>query len=211
MSWRIALAVALILLLAGCARKPDEQRIRDAVSAMQAAMEGADPHAFMSHVTTDFTGNDGTVDRDGLANLLRVVALRNQKIGVTLGRSTWTCRATGPRCGSPRRSREAPVACCRSAARSTRSPAVGGAMDPIGAVTTRAGNKSCSCQPETRGESRCVEAHLDSSRGGHGWPPDPSATGTYVQRTTRPWRCQRVAEARRAGCHRGGSTRLPWA
>lgn len=85
MPWRIALAVALILLLAGCARKPDEQRIRDAVSAMQTAMEGADPHAFMSHVTTDFTGNDGTVDRDGLANLLRVVALRNQKIGVTLG------------------------------------------------------------------------------------------------------------------------------
>lgn len=85
MKWRIALVFALILLLPGCSRKPDEQRIRDAVQAMQTAMENADPHAFMTHVTADFTGNDGSVDRNGLANLLRVSVLRNQKIGVILG------------------------------------------------------------------------------------------------------------------------------
>lgn len=85
MSWRIALGLSVILLLAGCSRKPDEQRIRDAVAAMQADMEDANPRAFMAFVTPDFTGNEGTVDHNGLANLMRAVALRNQKIGVILG------------------------------------------------------------------------------------------------------------------------------
>jgi hypothetical protein len=74
-----------ILLLAGCARKPDEQRIREAVGAMQTAMENANPRDFMAYVTKDFTGNDGSVDHDALANLMRAMLLRNDKIGVSLG------------------------------------------------------------------------------------------------------------------------------
>jgi len=75
----------LLLLVQGCSRKPDEQRIRETVAAMQAAMETRQPRDFMAHIANDFTGNDGTVDREGLHNVLRGVALRNGKLGVTLG------------------------------------------------------------------------------------------------------------------------------
>jgi ketosteroid isomerase-like protein len=75
----------LVLLLAGCSRTTDEQRIRDAMAAMQQAMESRDPRAFMAHVTEDFVGNDADFDRAALANLLRIEVLRNDSIGATLG------------------------------------------------------------------------------------------------------------------------------
>jgi ketosteroid isomerase-like protein len=81
---RLILA-ALILLLAGCSRTTDEQRIRAAMAAMEQAMEARDPRAFMSHITEDFVGNDAEFDRNALANLLRIEVLRNDSIGVTLG------------------------------------------------------------------------------------------------------------------------------
>lgn len=83
MRWLSALLA--VLLLSACHRVPDEQRIRDAVAAMQAAMEARDPRGFMRYVSADFTGNDGQVDRDGLHNLLRAEVLRNESVGVTLG------------------------------------------------------------------------------------------------------------------------------
>lgn len=78
-------AFSAMLLLTACHRVPDEQRIREAVAAMQTAMKTRDPRAFMAFVATDFTGNDGQVDRDGLHNLLRAQVLRNESVGVTLG------------------------------------------------------------------------------------------------------------------------------
>lgn len=52
---------------------------------MQHALESHDLHGFTAYVSSDFTGNEGTVDRDGLTNLLRLEVLRNDSIGVTLG------------------------------------------------------------------------------------------------------------------------------
>jgi ketosteroid isomerase-like protein len=78
-------SVAVLLMLAACRHTPDEQRIRAAIAAMQAAVEAHDPRAFMRYVSADFTGNDGQADRDGLHNLLRTQVLRNESVGVTLG------------------------------------------------------------------------------------------------------------------------------
>lgn len=82
---RIVAICTILGLLAACHRTPDEQRIRESIAAMQKAIEGGQPREFMSYIARDFTGNDGTVDRDGLANILRVEVLRNEKAGVTLG------------------------------------------------------------------------------------------------------------------------------
>ncbi|MGH8040425.1 MAG: nuclear transport factor 2 family protein [Rudaea sp.] len=71
--------------LVSCRHAPDEERIRTAIVAMQAAVQERNPHDFMAYVSADFTGEDGRVDRDGLHNLLRAQVLRNEKIGVTLG------------------------------------------------------------------------------------------------------------------------------
>jgi ketosteroid isomerase-like protein len=82
---RIIAVCAILALLAACHRTPDEQRIRESIHAMQKAIEAGKPRDFMSYIAKDFTGNDGTVDRDGLANILRVEVLRNEKAGATLG------------------------------------------------------------------------------------------------------------------------------
>ncbi|HVJ63327.1 MAG TPA: nuclear transport factor 2 family protein [Tahibacter sp.] len=70
---------------AGCSRTPDEVRIREAITAMETAVEAREPRAFMEHVADDFTGNRGSIDRAQLHNLLRGQFLRNEEIGVTLG------------------------------------------------------------------------------------------------------------------------------
>jgi|SRR6185312_3278631 len=75
----------IAIVLSACARKPDEQRIRDTIAAMQTAMETRQPRDFMAHIAADFTGNEGSVDHEGLHNILRGVALSNEKLGVTLG------------------------------------------------------------------------------------------------------------------------------
>jgi len=85
MSWRMAVVLVSVLLVGACSRTPDDTLIRDTVASMQTAMEGSSPRDFMKHVTADFTGNAGSVDHDGLHNLLRAIVLRNEKIGVTLG------------------------------------------------------------------------------------------------------------------------------
>jgi len=77
--------VFFAVALAGCSRTSDEQRIRDAIGAMQQAMQARNPRAFMAHVTDDFIGNEAGFDREALANLLRAEVFRNDDVGVTLG------------------------------------------------------------------------------------------------------------------------------
>lgn len=79
------LILIALLLLPGCARPPDEQRIRDAIDAMQAALSERVPKAFMRHIADDFTGDQGGLDRAGIANLLRLQMLRHAQIGALIG------------------------------------------------------------------------------------------------------------------------------
>ncbi|HSX60996.1 MAG TPA: nuclear transport factor 2 family protein [Tahibacter sp.] len=79
------LAFCAMSALAACSRTPDEQRIRDAVAAMEAAVEARNPRDFMAYVADDFVGRDGGFDRAALHNLLRGQFLRNEAIGVVVG------------------------------------------------------------------------------------------------------------------------------
>src|SRR5437660_1421791 len=82
---RLILICVALLMVSACHRTPDEHRIRNAITAMQQAAESGKPRDFIAYVSKDFTGNDGTVDRDALMNILRVEVLRNEHVGVTLG------------------------------------------------------------------------------------------------------------------------------
>ncbi len=84
-SLRAGLAILLAVLLAACSRPPDEERIRTAIADMQTALEQARPADFMRHVSDDFTGANGSVDRQGLHNLLRAQVVANQRIGIITG------------------------------------------------------------------------------------------------------------------------------
>lgn len=81
----LLLALCAAIGLAGCHHTPDEQRIRNAIGAMQQALEQRNPRDFMAYVADDFVGNDGSFERKQLHNMLRLQVLRNDKIGVALG------------------------------------------------------------------------------------------------------------------------------
>ena len=81
----VLIGILVALSAMACSRSSDEEQLRNAVLAMQAAMEAAEPGEFMEYVSDDFTGAEGTADRTRLHNLLRAQVLANSKIGVSLG------------------------------------------------------------------------------------------------------------------------------
>jgi hypothetical protein len=86
--WRPMRAMVLwvmLALLCACSRTPDEQRIRESITAMQQAMEERNPRTFLAYVSEDFIGNGADFDRAALASLLRIEVFRNDQVGVMLG------------------------------------------------------------------------------------------------------------------------------
>ncbi len=73
------------LLIVGCSRSSPEERLRDTVARMQSAAESREPRGFVEHVSEEFIGTPGNIDREGLRNLLRVLLVGQQRVGVTLG------------------------------------------------------------------------------------------------------------------------------
>lgn len=78
------LILAVWMLLPGCERTPPEQRLRDALTTLQASVEARDVSAIETTLAGDFVGQDG-LDRDGARRLAQLVFLRHRDIGVTLG------------------------------------------------------------------------------------------------------------------------------
>jgi len=74
----------MICVMTACQREPPEQRLRQTITDMQAAIENGMPREFMAHVTADFIGNDA-LDYTGLNNLLRGQVLLNARIGIQTG------------------------------------------------------------------------------------------------------------------------------
>ena len=70
-------------VLAGCARTPPEQRLREAVAAMQSAIEARDVPAVRELLADDFIGPGG-MDRRAAARLAQVTFMRHQDIGVSV-------------------------------------------------------------------------------------------------------------------------------
>lgn len=79
-NWMVLCGLFAVLVLAGCARDPSEQALRDTIEALETAGEERQVGDFMDHVAEDFAGNSAEYDRPGLERLLRMVALRHQSI-----------------------------------------------------------------------------------------------------------------------------------
>ncbi len=80
---RALLAFALIFTLYACAKTPNEQLLREAIDAMQAAGEARDIGAFMAFVSDDFSGQNAGMDRRALSLYMLGIRTRTENIGVT--------------------------------------------------------------------------------------------------------------------------------
>lgn len=82
---RWMLLVWSMTVFAGCRHAPDEARIREAIARTAQAAEAADPGGVVAAVGENFDGNDGEFDRARLAGIVRLIRLRGDHVGVTLG------------------------------------------------------------------------------------------------------------------------------
>ncbi|WP_132141341.1 hypothetical protein [Luteibacter rhizovicinus] len=81
----LVLAAFMLMAVAGCRHKPDEDRVREAVAASARAAEAGSPGGTVAALTGDFDGNQGVLDKRGLENLLRVIRLRGQSVHALVG------------------------------------------------------------------------------------------------------------------------------
>lgn len=73
------------LALPACRHTPDEQQVREAIAAVAQAAEAGAANDVSAPLSDDFDGNAGELDRRGLTNIVRLLALRGEHIGVTMG------------------------------------------------------------------------------------------------------------------------------
>lgn len=71
--------------LPGCRHTPDEAQVRTAIAAVAQAAEASAASDVVAPLSDDFDGNAGELDRRSLANMVRLIALRGEHIGVTMG------------------------------------------------------------------------------------------------------------------------------
>jgi ketosteroid isomerase-like protein len=74
-----------IVALTGCRHAPDEDQVRQAIAAVAHAAQTGDAGGVVKPLTDDFDGNAGDLDKRALANMMRLVGLRGDHIGVITG------------------------------------------------------------------------------------------------------------------------------
>ena len=81
----LAVIALFALVLSGCRHTPDEQLVREAIAAVAQAAEAGAASEVSAPLSDDFDGNAGELDRRELTNMVRLLALRGEHIGVTMG------------------------------------------------------------------------------------------------------------------------------
>lgn len=81
----LAALALLVLVLPACRRTPDEAQVREAIAAVVQAAEAGSGSGVGKPLSEDFDGNAGTLDRRQLVDMVRLLALRGEHIGVTMG------------------------------------------------------------------------------------------------------------------------------
>lgn len=73
-----------VLAIAGCAKTPPEQALRETLAALQQGIEARDADTIEAHLAPDFVGPDG-LDRDGARRLAALMLMRHDAVGLVLG------------------------------------------------------------------------------------------------------------------------------
>ena len=80
-AWIFAIVLAMPM---GCTRTPPEEKLREALTTLQASVEARDASAMEAGLAADFVGPDG-LDRTGARRLAQLMFLRHREIGAKLG------------------------------------------------------------------------------------------------------------------------------
>ncbi len=80
----LGLALSTCALVA-CRHTPDEAQVGDAIASVAKAAEAGSASDVVAPLVDDFDGNGGELDRRRLAGMVRVLALRDEHIGVIMG------------------------------------------------------------------------------------------------------------------------------
>ena len=95
--WKSVVAVlvaGLLLAVSGCRHTSAEQRVRAAIAGVAHAAQAGDARAVVAPIEDDFDGNAGALDRSGLRNMVRLLALQQASIGVHPGPITIATRGS---------------------------------------------------------------------------------------------------------------------
>jgi hypothetical protein len=82
---RLLACMVFALALAACRHDSDEGRVRAAIAAVAQAAEAGSASDLGERMSEDFAGNDGELDRRSLTSMVRLLALRGEHVGVTIG------------------------------------------------------------------------------------------------------------------------------
>lgn len=77
--------VVSVCILASCRHTSDEAQIRTSIAAVATAAQAADAGRVVAPLSKDFDGNGGELDRSALGNMVRLLRLRDEHVGVTMG------------------------------------------------------------------------------------------------------------------------------
>lgn len=82
---RLLACMVFALALAACRHDSDEARVRVAIATVAQAAEAGSASDLGEPISEDFAGNDGELDRRSLTSMVRLLALRGEHVGVTMG------------------------------------------------------------------------------------------------------------------------------
>ena len=82
---RLLACMVFALTLAACRHASDEARVKAAIAAVAQAAEAGSASDLGEPISEDFAGNDGELDRRSLTSMVRLLALRGEHVGVTMG------------------------------------------------------------------------------------------------------------------------------
>jgi hypothetical protein len=81
----VTLLLTALAVVSGCHRTPDDEQVRKAIAAAEAGAEAGSASDTVGGLSDDFDGNGGQLAKRDLANLVRVFALRGQKVHALVG------------------------------------------------------------------------------------------------------------------------------
>ena len=83
--FRLLACMVVVLTVTACRHDSDEARVRAAIAAVAQAAEAGSASDVGAALSEDFAGNDDQLDRRSLTSMVRLLALRGEHVGVTMG------------------------------------------------------------------------------------------------------------------------------